>query len=62
MKTKSLLLLSTLLLSGSCLAAEQIIPTDAFGNRKWNETQYRVEGNKSIPTDAFGNQKWDQTH
>ena len=60
MKIKSLLLLSTLLTSSACFAVEKIIPTDASGNRLWNQTHYRTEGNKIIPTDAFGNRQWKQ--
>ena len=60
MKIKSLLLLSTLLTSSACIAVEKIIPTDAYGNRQWNQTNYRAEGNKLIPTDAFGNRQWKQ--
>ena len=62
MKIKSLLLLSTLLTSSTCFAAEKIIPTDAAGNRQWNQTNYRAEGHKLIPTDAAGNRQWNQTH
>ncbi len=62
MKIKSLLLLSTLLTSSACFAVEKIIPTDAYGNRQWNQTNYRAEGNKLIPTDAAGNRQWNQTH
>ena len=62
MKIKSLLLLSTLLMSSTCIAVEKIIPTDAYGNRQWNQTHYRTEGNKLIPTDAAGNRQWNQTH
>ena len=62
MKIKSLLLLSTLLTSSACIAVEKIIPTDASGNRQWNQTNYRAEGNKLIPTNAAGNRQWNQTH
>ena len=62
MKIKSLLLLSTLLMSSTCIAVEKIIPTDAAGNRQWSQTNYRAEGNKLIPTDAAGNRQWNQTH
>ena len=62
MKIKSLLLLSTLLTSSACIAVEKIIPTDAYGNRQWNQTNYRAEGNKLIPTDAAGNRQWNRTH
>jgi hypothetical protein len=60
MKIKSLLLLSTLLTSSACFSVEKIIPTDAYGNRQWNQTHYRTEENKIIPTDAFGNRQWKQ--
>ncbi len=62
MKIKSLLLLSTLLTTSTCFAVEKIIPTDASGDRLWNQTNYRAEGNKLIPTDAAGNRQWNQTH
>ena len=62
MKIKSLLLLSTLLTSSACFSVEKIIPTDAYGNRLWNQMNYRAEGNKLIPTDAAGNRQWNQTH
>ena len=42
MKIKSLLLVSVLIMSGAGFAAEHIIPTDASGNRQWQQTQYRV--------------------
>ena len=62
MKTKSLLMVSLLIMSGAGFAVEQIIPTDVSGNRQWQQTQFRVEGNKIIPTDASGNRQWQQTH
>ena len=62
MKTKALLLVSALVMSSVGFATEQIIPTDASGNRQWHKTQYRIEGNKIIPTDASGNRQWQQTH
>lgn len=62
MKMKLLLLISILFTSYACLAVEKIIPVDAAGNRQWDKTHYRAEGNKLIPTDAAGNRQWNQTH
>jgi hypothetical protein len=49
MKTKLLLLVSILVMSGAVFAAEQIIPTDASDNRQWQQTHYRTEGNSPYP-------------
>ena len=62
MNTKICTVIGLLVIAQVSLAVERIVPTDASGNLKYNDTHYRVENNRIIPTDAAGNLKYDQTH
>jgi hypothetical protein len=41
---------------------ENYVPTDAYGNRKYDQTNYKTEGDKLIPTDSFGNRQYGETN
>jgi hypothetical protein len=52
----------TIILSASFAHAENYVPTDAYGNRKYDQTNYKTEGDKLIPTDSFGNRQYGETN
>jgi hypothetical protein len=52
----------TIILFASLAHAENYLPTDAYGNRKYDRTNYRTEGDKLIPTDSYGNRQFGKTN
>ena len=52
----------TIILFATLAHAENYVPTNTYGNRKYDRTNYRTEGDKLIPTDSFGNHQYGKTN
>ena len=55
-------LTATLMLLSSISHAENYVAVDNLGNRLFDRTNYRTEGDKLIPTDSYGNRQYGKTN
>ena len=52
----------TFMLLSSLSHAENYVAVDSQGNRKYDQTNYKTEGDKLIPTDSYGNRQFGKTN